>query len=256
MREATAPTDEGANSGQSVCELARSEYAALRDAGNQCREDADCAEIYPGTCPQGPYYVNVAGDHAAISAAAAAMRVACGDVECEPPLSLGIARCAAGRCESGPRPAEPGCTDTRVTYMDGGRPTIGESHPTRGLGGGPLHAVGVPRSGTLRLTATVSGEDRQPWVAALQSTSVVPIDGTDFMPEADAMGTVRPVPSGAPGSRARRVHREFTVEPGVYLVGTRGAPGEVRYEAGLRDEHGKPMAVDRRGVVHLRSCEQ
>ena len=253
--EAKAPSDEGAKPGRGVCALAEAEYEKVRDAGNTCRDDADCAEIFPGPCPQGPYYVHVQGDHAAIKAAAAAMAVGCPLVECEQPMPLGIPRCNAGRCESGRPAPEPGCTDTRITYMDADRSYIGEAHPTVALGVGPLHAVGVPRHGVLRLIATVAGEDHEPWVAALGSESVVPIEGTAFVPEADEEGTP-PAPSRGTPASARHVHREFALAPGAYLVGTRGASGEVRYRAGLRDERGKPMAANRRGVVHLRSCEQ
>lgn len=243
---------------QTECDRAQARYLEARASANRCERDAECAENWPGVCPHGPYYAHVRADRTAIDEAAAAIDRACEPADCEMPMPLGIAHCEAGRCIRGrAKPestADESCWDTQVTYMAGDRMVIADAYEHL-TGTTPLHAVGVPREGTLRVSATL-GCDACQLRLSPSSGFGSPLVGTLFTPEPDPdPAAIVPVPSRSPPAMGREVHQEFAVQPGPYFMAVVGATGVVSYEVELRDAAGAPMEPDRRGVVHLRVCE-
>lgn len=104
------------------CEGLVADYLAKRAAASHCKHDSDCAEMWPGLCPQGPYYVNRTADVAPIVAREVAILKNCSTPECEPPMELGIAHCEAGTCARGRTPSTSGgaksCWDFRETNLE------------------------------------------------------------------------------------------------------------------------------------------
>jgi len=242
----------------SECERLERRYLQLRSAQNRCERDSECAEIHPGLCPHGPYYVHVDAEHGGIAAAAEAAVNACASNRCEKTMPLGIAHCEAGRCVRGREAPESGpdesCWDTRVTYMDPGWPYLGQAHEHL-TGTTPLYAVSVAAPGVLRISATLGCEGCELQVSEHNTGMSNLIGGTTFVPEPDDPKAIRPVTSRAPPAFGTEVHLEFEVRPGPYFIAALGAPGQVQYELSLRNASGEAMAPDRRGVVHLRICE-
>lgn len=242
-----------------TCEQREAHYLDLRAKENRCERDGDCAEIYPGLCPHGPYFMHVAGDHASIDAAARAVAEGCEMSECEMPMPLGISRCEAGRCVKGRTPGKDGpmksCWDTQVTYMRTERPYLGSSSEhLQGIT--PLHAVGVPAAGTLRISARLGCTDCALKVSEHNTGMSNLIKGKPFTPAPRDPAKIRPVTSRAPPAMATVLHLEFPVTPGPYFIATiGGAPADVQYEVSLSDGSGAAMEPDRQGRVHLRICE-
>lgn len=254
--EAAAPVGRGEPA--TPCVRAEARYLERRAQANTCERDDECAEIWPGPCPHGPYYAEVTADFSEIDAAEVAMGKVCEVVECEMPRPLGIASCEEGRCVRGRTPpaetADESCWDTRVTYLWPGREVVADAREhLQGIT--PLHAVGVPREGTLRLSARLGCDGCEPWVSEGNPGMASRMEGQPFTPEPRDPGEVRPVTSRAPPALGRTVHLEFPVRPGPYYIATLGGTGGVTYEVSLLDSAGAPMEPDRRGVVHLRTCE-
>lgn len=240
-----------------ACTLAEARYLEVRRAQNHCERDDDCAAIYPGPCPQGPYYMHIDGDHAVLEAAVTAMAEACEEADCEMPMPKGIAHCDAGRCVEGRSPPVDGpktsCWDTRVTYMRPGRPYLASAYEHQ-QGITPLHAVEVAGEGTLRISwrrdctgCALNVSEHNLGMARLMT-------GTPFTPEPPDPSVIRPVTSRSPPAGATE-HLEFPVKPGPYFIATIGETGEVQYDIELLDAEGRAMIPTRRGVVHRRICE-
>jgi hypothetical protein len=251
-------SDPAAAAASISCEQARARYLELRESQNHCTRDEECAEIHPGVCSHGPHYANVAADHPALEAAARALTGACVLPACEMPMPLGIAHCEAGRCEAGrsqPKGKHKPCWDTRITYMEPDVPTIVSTYEhLQGIT--PLHAVGVPEAGTLRISAQLGCTGCELMVSERGTGMAMLVKGTPFTPEPEDPLAVRPMPSRSPPPMAAVVHREYPVRPGPYFIAVLGgAPDEAQLEVSLRDEGGRAMEPDRRGVVHLRQCE-
>jgi len=244
--------------GGDACEQARVHYVELRARENHCTRDDDCAEIHPGVCSQGPHYVDVAADHAALEAAARAFTAACVIPACEMPMPLGIAHCEAGRCEAGrssPRGDSKSCWDTRITYMEMNVPSIVSTYEhLQGIT--PLHAVGVPSPGTLRISAQLGCTGCELKVSEHNTGMARLAKGTPFTPEPKDPMAVGPMPSRSPPPLAKALHLEFPVTPGPYFIAIIGGdPDEAQLEVSLRDAGGKAMVPNRQGVVHQRICE-
>lgn len=240
-----------------ACGRARGHYFELRAKGNHCTRDDDCAEIYPGICSDGPYYVHVTADHAALDDAAAALVDACEIPACEMPIPLNIAHCEAGRCEPG-RTAPPGgsksCWNTKITYMESDRPYLGSSYEhLQGIT--PLHAVSVPAAGTLRISARIGCADCELMVSEHNTGMARLVKGTPFNPEPEDPTKIGPMPSRSPPPLAKTLHLEVPVTPGPYFFAAIGGAGETQLEVSLRDAGGRVMTPDRRGEIHLRICE-
>jgi hypothetical protein len=121
-RDAPAPAVAPAPA-KNECDVEIAEYLLSRSAANDCRRDEDCAEIWPGLCPHGPYYVNREGsDVAALLEHERRIAESCTIPECEPPMELGMASCDKGRCEPGRAAPTSGpgesCWDYRETYLE------------------------------------------------------------------------------------------------------------------------------------------
>lgn len=243
--------------GSPECKLAIADYLRLREGHNHCVKDEDCAEIYPGPCPQGPHYMHVADDHAALDAAVTEMNRACETAVCEMPRRLPIARCEAGRCERGRRASERGphtsCWDTQITYMQAGHPYIASSYEhLQGIT--PLHAVGVPAEGTLRVSTRADCSTCALMVSEHNTGMASLIKGRPFTPVPDDPMEIKPVTSRSPPAGPAQ-HLEYTVKPGPYFMAIIGGTGQVQYEVELLDSGGAPMVPNLRGRVYTRICE-
>ncbi len=229
------------------CSALVADYLAAREALNHCERDEDCAQFWPGVCPQGAWYGHVQGDHASVSAATEALTSSCVLPECEPPRRLGMARCQDGRCIEGRTPPRPDgfgdCWDTRITWTRIGR-NDGDSYPhLQGIT--PLFGVGVPAPGSLRVSADVACTDCAIHLSERNPGMGSPVEGLAFTPA-----------SRQPSALGRWIHREFPVatEP-HYLAVIGGEQASMRVWIELLDEQGRPMEPDRRGVTHQRTCE-
>ncbi len=258
---AEAPADEAkakpSGEGDGPCTLAEARYLEARRAENRCERDDDCAEIYPGPCPQGPYYMHIDGDHAALDAAATAMAEVCEAADCEMPMPMGIAHCEAGRCAKGRSAPKDGpktsCWDTKVTYMRPGRPYLASAYEHQ-QGITPLHAVGVAGEGTLRISWRRDCTSCALKVSEHNLGMAQLVTGKPFTPAPRDPSVIRPVTSRSPPAGATE-HLEFPVKPGPYFIAAIGEAGEVQYEIELLGADGTAMTPDRRGVVHRRICE-
>src|SRR5690606_15803636 len=65
-------------------------YLADRQQLSRCETDSDCAEMWPGLCPHGPYYIDREADIEGVLALEREIIANCEIPECEPPIELGI----------------------------------------------------------------------------------------------------------------------------------------------------------------------
>lgn len=133
------------------CTEAIALYLERRAALNHCEVDSDCAEMWPGVCPHGSYYIDRAADVSTLYALVDQIEGSCELPECEPPIWLGPGRCEDGVCVDGRTPPDDTCWDIRVEYLESGGGFSTET--VAGIRGStPLHAIGAPAAGTLSLT--------------------------------------------------------------------------------------------------------
>lgn len=132
------------------------DYLARREALNHCDREDDCAEVWPGLCPQGPYFIHQASDLPSVLALVRQIGERCTIPECEPPMNLAPAGCVAGRCVAGGRsrvpPEEPmmSCWDTPMDNLENGGTAFAEIQEDY-RGPTPLHVYGVPSAGHLAI---------------------------------------------------------------------------------------------------------
>jgi hypothetical protein len=255
IEEAPTPAEASAQE----CRALVRDYLDARDAANSCARDEDCAEIFPGLCPNGPYYVQVDGDRAPIDAAATALSTRCVLPECEMPRPLGIARCDDGTCVEGRTPPMDNgltsCWDTEITWLQPGRARVGDSYPyLQGIT--RLFGVGVPGPGLLRVTAELGCDGCALQVSETNPSMGSPLAGRPFTPAPTEPDAVTPSTGRAPPAMGEVVQLEYDVVAAPhYLAALGGERAGMRIEIELLDPKGQPMAVDRRGETHLRICE-
>ncbi|MEM6996471.1 MAG: hypothetical protein AAF721_38560 [Myxococcota bacterium] len=240
----------GADASDAACEASSARYLELRAGLDRCERDSDCAEIWPGVCPHGPYYIHREADLAPTRAAATEVEARCVLPECEPPQELGIAHCTDGRCVSGRTPPVPqqdeSCWDYQERYLEAEDSAHGETVPH--VRGTTPHVVVVPAAEgelTLRIDypractdCTLLVSEHNSGMARLMDTSA-----------AKASETER---NGKPRRTDTIV---LPVAPGPYhLVATSPTPADFHLRASLSAPAGEP-AVSRHGVAWQRMCE-
>ena len=141
-----------------ACERMLADYLAQREALNHCEREDNCAEVWPGLCPHGPYFINEHGDLPSIYALAQRIGQQCVIPDCEPPMELRPAGCREGRCVAGARSAVPpdeelmSCWDMRVQNFENDRNVSASiERDLRGIT--PLSVYGVPSDGRMTIEA-------------------------------------------------------------------------------------------------------
>ncbi|HLT40589.1 MAG TPA: hypothetical protein VK034_30135, partial [Enhygromyxa sp.] len=128
-------------------------YLADRQQLSRCETDSDCAEMWPGLCPHGPYYIDREADIEGVLALEREIIANCEIPECEPPIELGIGHCEQGTCAPGRAPASKGdesCWDYRETWLEAdGAASATTSSTIRGIT--PHVAIAPAAAGTLVL---------------------------------------------------------------------------------------------------------
>lgn len=133
----------------------RSVYHKARAALNTCKKQDDCTQIWPGACPDGPYFINAKADVSAVFELEGQIE-ACSKIECEPPIFLKPAGCVKGRCVEATRSAVPpdlplkSCWDTQIAYLENNASHSGNLQK-RLTGKTPLMIYEATAAGTLHL---------------------------------------------------------------------------------------------------------
>lgn len=232
------------------CNAAIAEYLTQRKALDRCARDSDCAEIWPGLCPHGPFYIHREADIEPVRALARRIDAGCLIPECEPPMELGIARCDEGKCVRG-RSAPPGdpkpCWDFRETHLEADGAEQGRT-VQKIVGTTPQIVIAPAQAG--RLTLTVQ------WPRACTDCKLLVSEHNSGMSR-----LVDTTPkSTRETTRGRDTMRQDTIElqvtPGPYhMIGTSSAPVDFFVHADLIDAEGKPGRVTRHGDAWTRMCE-
>lgn len=225
---------------QAVCGALTARYLAERAVLNRCDDDADCAEVWPGPCGLGPYYIHSQAHIQPLWHLADRLRRVCGLSGCAKPPRLPAGGCWQNRCIRGRRRVHsaPGCgaIEFRVTYLEVGRPTVSRTRARPGPGGDRL-ALGVERSGTMWLEIT--------WPPACPGCRLI------ISPRRADLTAHTRFPSQRQG---RRELIQRPVERGVYYFRGRSAQGARPFtlRADLRARSGRPLFATHHGVVTLR----
>lgn len=222
------------------CSKAVDEYLELRAEMNGCRKDDDCAELWPGLCPHGPYYVDRHARADRLLAREGAIAESCEIPECEPPMQLGPAHCEAGKCVTGRPALEEGCYDLPVEFV---ATDVTGSYPiaTDAIDD-PRLAIGVPSRGRMRLE--LSWGDCTD--CSLEITQLQPINGLPVAAKTRREG--------------ERETYELPVAPATYYMRARSQSGiaQAGKHFGLRativDNKGDPVGAKQFGLVYLRRC--
>jgi hypothetical protein len=229
------------------CEGMLADYLAARAALSTCAQDSDCAEMWPGLCPHGPYYIDRAADVAPVIAREVAIMKTCSTPECEPPMELGIARCDAGKCVRGrSAPTSKSCWDFRETNLEANGATDAET-VAKITGTTPHLVISPAAAGTLALEID--------WPPSCTDCKLQISEHNS--------GMARPVsPAGTSsdverhGAPIRRQRIELAVKPGPYhMIATSAAPVRYVVRAQLKTESGEIGKVTRHGVGWQRMCE-
>ena len=227
-------------------------HPSWRQDENRCAEDRDCAEIGPGLCPHGPYYVGRDRDLDELFAQERRIARNCKLPSCEPPKELGIARCDRGTCVAGRPPpvalAGKTCKTVRETHLE---PIDGHDGTTvSGV------AIGTPRivvapigSSTVRVSVAWPAEcgDCQLlwWRGAEAERKVLPAEAnrTEDVTEN--------------GRKLRRSHYELraSVLNPLAMVPVSPKPVPYRLRAEVLDSTDHPGAVSRHGTSWDTECE-
>lgn len=232
------------------CEARIAEYLSERAAASHCERDSDCAEMWPGLCPHGPYYIHREADIAPVIAAERAIESGCEIPECEPPMELGIAHCEAGKCAPGRATANVGarksCWDFRETYLEANGTASAQTEPVvRSTTG---HLVIVPATaGTLVLEID--------WPTACTDCRIAISEHNSGMahPKTPTGTSSAAERNGEP---VRRERVELPVTPGPYhMIGQATVAVPFTIRADLRDAGGAPGKVTRHGVGWQAMCE-
>jgi hypothetical protein len=224
------------------CRALIDEYLAARVRLNACRSDNDCAEIWPGLCPHGPYFIDREADPAPVWALARRIEAGCNTPECEPPRALRPGRCEEGVCVEGrtsPRSGElESCWDYELTYLE----SDGRARATafeRQTGPTPRFATGVRSKGAMSVTVE--------WGSC---------DGCELVISEHNSGMADLVE----GQRTRSGTKEtieLPVTPGPYFLLGRSQSGDQDFSLSLRvvDEAGALQQATLHGVAWQRVCE-
>jgi len=245
--QATAPSD--------ACGRQIAEYLAERKQLSRCETDSDCAELWPGLCPHGPYYIHRDADIEPVLALEREIMASCTIPDCEPPIELGIAHCEQGVCARGretkrerlPKGIEHmSCWDYRETWLEAdGAATATASSVINGVT--PLLAISPASAGvlTLELDWPASCTDCRLLISEHNSGMSNLITPTATRSEATRNGRA-----------VQRERLEFPVTPGPYwFVGMAGSDTDYTVRADLRDREGQPGRATRHGVGWQRMCE-
>lgn len=247
---APAPDPGSAEGPIADCEAAIAEYLSRRKALDHCERDFDCAEIWPGLCPHGPYYIHREAEIAPVWSLARRIEKHCEIPECEPPMALGIARCERGHCVSGRPPAKKGdesCWDFREIHLEAKGSEQARTEPAiRGI---TPHLVIAPKSaGRLRLQVE--------WPRACTDCTLLVSEHNSGMArllDTTPKSTTDTMRNGKP---MRRETIELQVTPGPYhMVAKSAVAADVFVSTELVDESGAPGQVTRHGESWMRMCE-
>ena len=234
------------------CGTLITDHLADREALNTCKTDSDCAEIWPGLCPHGPYYVNREADIGPIFDQISAIHAQCMVPMCEPPMQLGIAHCEDGRCAAGR--SEPvstdlkSCWDFRETYLEASGATSLQT--VAGIQGITPHTVIVPATpGTLTITVDFPAD----------------CAGCALVVSEHNSGMARKVDTTASATEPININTrdmirstiEIPVTPGPYhMVPTSDEAGQsVLIKVKLLDSSGEAGHTTRHGIAWQRMCE-
>lgn len=234
-----------------TCEQLIAKYLADRKLLGHCEADSDCAEMWPGLCPHGPYYINRDADITGVLALEQQIMASCEMPECEPPMELGIGHCDAGVCAPGRPPAgtdkgEESCWDYRETWLEAdGRASATTSRHLQGIT--PHLAIAPAHAGTLVLELD--------WPADCADCRLLISEHNSGMSQliTPVAARTQAERNGAPIVRERL---EFPVTPGPYhLVALAEKDADYFVRASLVDSDGKPGRVTRHGVGWQHMCE-
>ena len=224
---------------EAACAEAFAEYRELRASLNHCEIDSDCAEIWPGVCPHGPYYIDRGADVSELFALVDRIEDGCLLPDCEQPMRLDPARCDAGKCVEGRTPpAADTCWDFRLEYLASGR-----RHSTETVahqqGITARAAVGVAEAG--EMSVTVHWGDCPDCALRISEHNSGMANLVD-------------------GERTRVGEREtieLPVTPGPYFMMAMSptSPHPVTVTVDLIDEAGRPAQTNLHGVAWQRVCE-
>jgi hypothetical protein len=233
-----------------TCGQQIADYLAARGKLSHCETDSDCAEMWPGLCPHGPYYIHRDADVGPIVALERAIMASCEIPECEPPIELGIAHCDNGTCASGrAAPVSQGhesCWDVRETWLeaDGGA-TATASSKLQGIT--PHVAIAPAAAGTLVLEVD--------WPAGCADCRLLVSEHNSGMSRLITAKSTR-TQAERNGEPMLRERLELPVTPGPYhMVGMAGTDTNYVIRADLRDAAGERGRVTRHGVGWQRMCE-
>lgn len=250
-REQPAPIISSDACGQQI-----TDYLAKRAEVSGCNSDSDCAEMWPGLCPHGPYYIHRDADVGGIIDLERAIMASCTIPECEPPMELGIAHCEAGKCASGRAAPTPikrikhikhmSCWDYRETWLEGdGGATATASSMIQGIT--PHVAIAPAAAGVLVLEVN--------WPADCADCRLLISEHNSGMAQLIVAKSTR-TQAKRNGMPIVRERLELPVKPGPYhMVGMAGVDTDYTIRADLRDAAGERGRVTRHGVGWQRMCE-
>ncbi|MFO7567563.1 MAG: hypothetical protein R6X02_33270 [Enhygromyxa sp.] len=247
---ATGPIESArAPSPDDPCDQRVATYLAEREQLSRCETDSDCAEIWPGLCPHGPYYIHRDADIRAVIALEREIEASCELPECEPPIELGIARCEQGTCVPGRAPASEGdesCWDYRETWLEAdGAASATTTSTIRGLT--PHLAIAPAAAGTLVLEVDWPAGCGDCRLAISEHNAGMARLITPESTQSDAKRNGQPI---------RRERLELPVTPGPYhMIATASDDVDYLIRADLRDAEGERGRVTRHGVGWQRMCE-
>jgi hypothetical protein len=225
-------------------------YLAARAELSYCEADSDCAEMWPGLCPHGPYYIHRDADVGRIIELERTIMAHCEVPECEPPMELGIAHCENGRCAKS-RTAPPAsdhesCWDYRETWLEANGATSGTT--SKHLQGITPH-IGIAPADNGLLVLEID------WPSECSNCRLLISEHNSGMSKLIEPKSTRTQAerNGAPVARERL---EFPVKTGPYhTVALADADADFVIRADLRNAAGEPGRVTRHGVGWQRMCE-
>lgn len=231
---------------EDACDAATTAYRAARDVLNFCERDLDCAEVWPGPCSQGPFYIHRHAAPDSLLDLGTEADAACGKPACQAAARLGIASCRDGRCIAGRPPApetpDSSCWDYEVTYLEA---TDGvQARTVSAVKGTTPHLVVHPDSaGTLRITAT--------WPTSCDDCTLLISEHNSGMANLVA---IEPSDSAFIPSGLRHTHT-LAVTPGPYhVVGRSETAVDFKVSSVFKATTG-PSKVRSHGIAWPRVCE-
>jgi hypothetical protein len=235
----------------SHCEPPIGDYLAERAKLSHCEADSDCAEMWPGLCPYGPYYIHRDADIAPIlERERDIMANNCGLPNCEPPMELGIAHCEHRKCVPGraapPSNTHESCWDYRETWLEpDGTATSTTSSMIQGIT--PHVAIAPAAAGTLYLDVY--------WPDDCFDCRLLISEHNSGMAQLMTPESLRKQ-SQRNGVAVTWERLELPVTPGPYhMVGMAAKDVNYTIHAELRDVAGDFVPVTRHGVGWQRMCE-